>query len=299
MRSRRRAAEAMMVGVSGDRERLRATFDSAAWLYHYARPDYPDQLFDELVRLADLRPGARLLEIGCGTGLATIPLARRGYLITCVEIGHELAVQARTNLAGLPAVQVLQEAFEAWQPTDRRLGGPVYDLVFAATSWHWIDPDVRYARAWDLLRPGGHLAIWGAAHVVPVGGDPFFREIQDVYDEIGEGLPPGSEFPRPGELADSRAEIEASGLFGSVQVRHFDWEVSYDAAGYIRLLETFSGHIAMEQWKRERLYGEIRRRLAGRPAGRLRRHWGAVLHVARRLDRAETTAPLGMAARPA
>jgi hypothetical protein len=69
-----------------------------------------------------------------------------------------------------------------------------------------------------------------------------------------------------------------------VTVRHFDWEISYDAEGYIRLLETFSGHIAMQDWQRDRLYGEIRRRLAERPGGRLRRHWGAVLHVARRRD---------------
>jgi hypothetical protein len=62
-----------------------------------------------------------------------------------------------------------------------------------------------------------------------VGGDPFFREIQDIYD---------------------------------------------------RLLDTFSGHISMAQWQRDRLYGEITRRLAGRPDGRLRRHWGTALHVA-------------------
>src|SRR5579859_3501983 len=275
----------MMVGVSGERERLRATFDAAASLYHQARPGYPEELFDELERLAGLRAGARLLEVGCGTGLATIPLARRGYAITCVEIGRELAVQARRNLAGLPGVRVVREAFETWQPAGRR----AYDLVYAATSWHWIDPAIKYARAWDLLRPGGHLAVWGAAHVVPAGGDPFFREIQDVYDEIGESLPPGANFPHPGELPDARAEIEASGLFGDAAVRHFDWEIKYDADGYVRLLDTFSGHIAMEQWQRERLYGEIRRRLAERPDGLLRRHWGAVLHVARRLDRSQTS----------
>src|SRR5229473_147647 len=135
-------------------------------------------------------------------------------------------------------------------------------MVFAATSWHWVDPAVRYRRAWELLRPGGHLAFWGASHVFPADGDPFFGEIQDVYDEIGEGLSAGSAFPRPGELPDGRDEIGASGLFGDIKIRHFDWEVSYDGEGYIRLLETFSGHIAMEQWKRDRLYGEIRRRLA-------------------------------------
>src|SRR5712692_3661443 len=119
----------MMVGVSGERERLRATFDSAASLYHHARPGYPDELFDELVELADLRPGARLLEVGCGTGLATIPLARRGYQITCVEIGRDLAVRARRNLAGLSGVQVVQDAFEVWQPGGWRPGERLYDLV--------------------------------------------------------------------------------------------------------------------------------------------------------------------------
>lgn len=96
-------------------------------------------------------------------------------------------------------------------------------------------------------------------------------------------MPPGATWPRPGELADERPEIEATGLFEQVQVRHFDWEVTYDADGYIELLDTFSGHIAMEPSQRDRLYGEIRRRLALRHAGHLHRHWGALLHVARRL----------------
>jgi len=269
--------------VDGNRERLRATFDFASRIYDLARPGYPDELFDDLARLAELRAGARLLEVGCGTGKATIPLARRGYQITGLEIGANLAERARQNLAGVADVQIVRSAFESWRPP----AGVTYDMVFAATSWHWVDPAVRYRRAWELLRPGGHLAFWGASHVFPADGDPFFGEIQHVYDEIGEGLPAGSAFPRPGELPEMRNEIEASGLFVDTTIRHFDWEVSYDAEGYIRLLETFSGHIAMEQWKRDRLYGEIRRRLARRPRGRLRRHWGAVLHVARRRNSAD------------
>ena len=107
---------------------------------------------------------------------------------------------------------------------------------------------------------------------------------KEVYQEIGEGLPPDASWPRPGELPDDRPAIEASGLFVDVVVRYFDWEVVYDAAGYLSLLDTFSGHIAMERWQRDRLYGEIRRRLGLRADGLLRRHWGAVLHVARRRD---------------
>ncbi len=268
--------------MDGVRELLRATFESAAGSYHHARPDYPDALIDELIRLASLRPGDRLLEVGSGTGKATIALAGRGFLITGVELGAQLAEQARRNLAGYDGVQIVQGAFESWRPP----AGETYDLVFAATVWHWIDPAVRYRRAWELLKPGGHLAFWAAAHVLPAGGDPFFAEIQDVYDEVGEGMPADAIFPGPGALPDERAEIESSGLFCDVQIRHIDWEISYDADGYIGLLDTFSGHIAMRHWQRHRLYSEIRRRLAERPDGRLRRHWGAVLHVARRRDSA-------------
>ncbi len=264
--------------MTDSREQLRTTFESAAALYQQARPDYPDELFNALVAMAGLEPGAELLEVGCATGKATIPLARRGFRITGVELGAALAAQARLNLAGFPRVSVINADFERWEPATPA----AFDLVYAATAWHWIDPDVRYAKARELLKPSGHLAFWGAGHVIPDGGDPFFAELQGVYDEIGEGVPPGTVFPTPETLADSAAEIEASGLFTDVRLRRFDWEVRYTAQSYIALLDTFSGHIAMARWQRDRLYGEIRRRLAARPDGLLRRHWGGVLHVARR-----------------
>jgi len=278
-----------MVGVLGrlsivtrmasraERERLRQTFDGASDLYQRARPDYPDELIDHLVSVTGLIEGDRLLEVGCATGKATLPLARRGFRITCIELGPELAAVARQNLADFAGVEVALDRFEEW-PLPRQ----PFDLVFAATAWQWIDPAVRYRKAWEALRPGGHLAFWDATHVLPVDGDPFFVEIQDIYDEIGEGLPPDGSRPRPGELEERRPEIEASGLFEDVEVRHFDCERVYDAEGYIELLDTFSGHIAMKPWQRKRLYDEIRNHLARRTDHHLRRHWGAALHIAHR-----------------
>ena len=90
--------------------------------------------------------------------------------------------------------------------------------------------------------------------------------------------------PRPGELPDERVEIEATGLFDVVHVRQYDSEVVYDAEAYIDLLETFSGYISMEPLAARAAV--CRDQAAGWRRGQrgsVHRHWGAVLHVARRV----------------
>ncbi len=129
-----------------------------------------------------------------------------------------MAAAARVNLAGHPDVAVVCASFDTWTPP----GWGAFDLVYAATAWHWLDPQTKYRRAHRHLRAGGALAFWSAKHVVPADGDPFLIELQDVYDEIGESLPGDWVFPKPGRLADQAAEIAASGLFEPVVVRHFD-----------------------------------------------------------------------------
>jgi len=260
------------------RKRLAGTFELAAGRYDRARPAYPEKLFDDLVELAGLEPGSsHLLEIGCATGKATRPLLDRGFSVVCVEMGAQLAERARRNLAGFP-FEIHVGPFEAWE------GQPgAFDLVYAATAWHWLDA-ARYRRAHGVLRPGGHLAFWSAFHAFPPDYDPFFAEIQEVYDAIGEGNEREWPPPAPEQIPDDSTEIEASGLFEGVQVRRYVWEKQYTAHEYIALLDTFSGHIAMDAGKREHLDREIRRRIAGRPEQRVRRHWYSILHVARAVE---------------
>ncbi|HVM15937.1 MAG TPA: class I SAM-dependent methyltransferase [Egibacteraceae bacterium] len=233
--------------AASNRERLAATFDSSADLYQGARPEYPAALYERLHEVTGLQAPARLLEVGCATGKATVPLARLGFRITALEPGAALAAAARVNLAGYE-VDVVEARFEDWEPN-----GAVFDLVFPATAWHWGRSGGAVSEAGAVLRPDGHLAVWGAGHVIPYDGDPFFEEIQEIYEEIGEGLPAGSVTPRPGELADEHEEIEASGFFEVIETRQYDWETIHDAESYIDLLNTFSGHIAMAEWQRERL----------------------------------------------
>jgi trans-aconitate methyltransferase len=81
-----------------------------------------------------------MLEVGCATGKATRPLARRGFRTTCIEPGAALAAAARANLAGSD-VEVVEARFEDWTPA-----GEPFALVFAATAWHWVDPRCATAK---------------------------------------------------------------------------------------------------------------------------------------------------------
>ncbi len=187
---------------------LRATFEQVPLLYDRARPNYPAQVFDDLVALARLPEAARILEIGCGTGQATLPLAELGFQITCVELGEQLAAIARGKLARFPAVEVINADFETWQPERAE-----FDGVFAFTAFHWIDPDVRYAKAAMLLRDQGILGVVATEHVLPPDGDDFFLEVQEDYEAVVPDDPAtkaGAPKP-PDAIPDLSEEISASG----------------------------------------------------------------------------------------
>jgi ubiquinone/menaquinone biosynthesis C-methylase UbiE len=140
--------------MTEESNRLRATFDQVAPLYDEARPTYPEELFDEVVSLSGVPTDGRILEIGCGTGQATVPLARRGYRILCVELGENLAAAARRKLAAYPHVEVLTGAFENW-PSEQN----AFDLAVSAEAFHWLDQTSAYRKISRTLRPGGAIAL--------------------------------------------------------------------------------------------------------------------------------------------
>lgn len=259
-----------------EREQLRVTFEQVPELYDRARPTYPEALFDDLAELAGLAEGARLLEVGCGTGQATVPLARRGYSLVCVELGAGLAAAARRKLAGFANVEVVNANFETWEPTDAG-----FDAVVAFTAFHWIDPELRYAKAARLLRDDGSLALAGSLHVQRPGGDPFWVEVQEDYDAVvpsPDNRPP----PTADEIDDLRDEITAGGQFDYVAARRYVWDADYTADEYIRLLDTYSGHRSLDDATRGELYDRIRGRIAARPGGRVTKTYLTMLNVARK-----------------
>ena len=146
---------------SGDQRERGKLFNEVPELYERARPSYPDELFADLAAATGVDAHAAVLEIGCGTGQATRSLAQFGGVVTAIEPGAAMAEMARQRLARFENVVIETADFEAWAPCDRR-----FDLIAAASSWHWIDPRIGWRRAHDLLRPGGWLALLG--HVVSI-----------------------------------------------------------------------------------------------------------------------------------
>ncbi|WP_433223011.1 class I SAM-dependent methyltransferase [Dactylosporangium sp. CS-047395] len=257
---------------------LRATFDEDAARYDRARPGYPARMFDDLAA-AGAAPGATVLEIGCGTGQATVPLAGRGYRIVAVELGAELAAVARRNLAAFDAVEVVTAAFEEWP-----LPGEPFDVVFSATAFHWIDPAVRVQKSADALRPGGLLATVATHHIA--GGswtEDFFAEIQRCYARFDPSTPPGLHMQTARDIAEDDRELTSSGRFGPATFFRYEWELPYSTAEYLDVLLTYSGHRALPDAQRSGLLDSIARLIDVGHGGRIVKRYLTELRIAQRV----------------
>jgi SAM-dependent methyltransferase len=229
---------------------LRRTFDSAAERYDRVRPGYPSALFDDLERLSELQSGSRILEIGCGTGQATVPLAERGYAVIGVELGADLAAIARRRLAAYPSVEVIVSSFEEWP-----LPSEPFDAVISATAFHWIDPDVRVTKAAQALRRGGSLAII-ETHRMPMGDEHFLAKLRGCFDRWDPPARPARKLGAD-DPPESHAEVDRSGLFDRVVSAQYEWEQESSTADNRDLLLTFSNVLALEPEARAGLLGCI------------------------------------------
>ena len=263
-----------------DQHRLRATFDEVALLYDRARPGYPAALFDDVVTLSGIPSGGQILEIGCGTGQATLPMARRGYRMLCVELGASLAAVARSKLAAYPQAEIVVDDFET-----RPVEPESFDLVMSATAFHWLEPATRYEKVARALRPGGAIALFWNHHVQSGADAGFFDAVKVVYErEAPEKAKKWERLTSAEELGEPELPaIERSGLFGPVTVRKYRWDQSYDAAGYVDVLNTYSDHLAQPAEERKRLFRGIAEFIDTQYGGRVAKGYQTILYVARRL----------------
>src|ERR1700761_406100 len=129
-------------------------FDEIAVEYDRRRPTYPDELVDQACQTAGVGRGDQVLEVGCGSGQLTRALVARGLHVTALEPGTSLIALARQNLEGAGEVEFVNAQFE-----DASLPREQFRAVFSASAFHWVDPEVSWQRAADVLVPGGTLAL--------------------------------------------------------------------------------------------------------------------------------------------
>ena len=248
------------------------SFDGAAESYAAARPSYPQALFESV--LAGLPADGRILEIGAGSGQASVALASRGHQVLCLEPGGRLAAAAVRALASRPRARVVPTTFEAW-PLERA----AFDLVFAAQAFHWIDPAVGLGKCAEALRDGGTAAfVWN----VPEPEASLRAALDRAYRRFAPELA-GRWHRRPFApfLDGFGAALAASPAFGGAAVERFPWSARYDAARWRRLLETFSDHRIEPAERRRALLDAVAAEIDA-IGGAFELRYVAVLHRARR-----------------
>ena len=258
----------------------RALYDQAAARYDRARPAYPEALFDDIQSFATLDENARILEVGCGSGQATLSLARRRWKIDCIELSERLVELACDKLARFPHVRIANGDYD-----EMELPAAAYDLLVAATAFHWLDPATRFHKAQSALKPGGCIALFWHRPAMSELSRDCLEALQSAYRDHAPSLaaqwqPP----PPPDQMPDEfSAPIAESGCFQPALVKRYAYNLSYSADAYIDLLGTFSDHLALQPAARESLLAAIKERIIDACGGRVIREQVTTLYLARRL----------------
>lgn len=256
-----------------DRKRL---FDEDPAKYELRRPNYPDAVFRDILAYSGASAGSHALEVGPGTGQATGPFLQAGLNVTAVELGTALAAYTIRKYADFPGLRMVNLPFEEF-----RCPPGSFDLFYSATAFHWIPADAGYARAFELVKPGGAIALFWNRPAPGQPDHPLFRRIQDIYDAL---VPHMSLKGKPEDREAVYSEIDshlANGGFTAVERRLYHATREFNAANYVELLDTYSDHKALDEETRLRLYGGIREAIecAG---GKIEIHDTVDLHLGRK-----------------
>ena len=230
-------------------------FDENVVLYDKFRPTYGTKIFEDILSYSKITQSSKILEIGCGTGNATFPMIQTGAEVTAVEIGENLSQYTAQKFSKYSNFHVIHSAFEDYQETAK------YDLIFAATSFHWIKPDRSYSRCKELLAAGGVLAVfWNTPRISRKNLD-LYEEIQGLYQRF---MPNGQEEKEllleskwyTQRCNDLNGFLKENGYLDCIFKIYQDTRV-FSADEYIGLLQTYSNHMALPSDARTTFFEKI------------------------------------------
>lgn len=232
--------------MSADSAPDKSVFNEISEAYHTARPSYPKQLVEDLIKETGLSSNSNVLEIGIGTGKLTESLVKRGLNITGIELGERMASTAEKNLSAYEGVEIVVGNFN-----QHNFSSEAFDAVIAATSFHWLEAKTRVLKISDILRSGGSVAIIDTRHV-DAGADGFPVASQKCYRKWNSNTPENYRLPSPDEVAKEgfRRKEEFLNQFDNFFERSYFANVFYTSEMYVKLLTTYSDVIAMDEQNR-------------------------------------------------
>jgi len=160
----------------------RSRFAGRAGAYVRGRPGYPEALFDALLGLGRVAPGALVADVGAGTGISSAPLLARGLRVAAIEPDEAMRAAALAALGSRPGFRALPGSAEA-----TGLDGASVDLVLAAQAFHWFDAARARAEFARILRPERAAApsvalVWNARRAT---GTPFLAAYEALLLRFG------------------------------------------------------------------------------------------------------------------
>lgn len=230
------------------------SFDHGASAYERLRPHYPAELFDDLVATAGGRLGRGVLEVGAGTGRATLPLARRGFRLQVVDPSADMLRVLRESLDDeglLGSVALRRATFEEVTPEDG-----LFAVVVAAQSFHWADAATRWARLASLLTDDGlAFLFWNGWQLDPESHD--LNGVLRAYEGHAAGLVPDVDDFRGG-ASWAEEEIAAEPLLDVPVLTKYAWDWRLGVEDYLGLLGTVSEYAVAGPDVRRALFGALR-----------------------------------------
>jgi len=248
-------------------DRRRAdSFGSAAERYDRARPRYPNTLLHELLE----RKPRTVLDVGCGTGIASAALAARGCLVLGVEPDERMASIARRK-----GLEVEVSRFEEWDPQGRR-----FDLLVSGQAWHWVEPHAGLEAAARCVVPGGSLALfWN----IGTPAEDMRPSLDQVYATTAPDMDATVALGGIARSAwtDHAAALTAQGHFVNAATRSYEWSQEYSAVEWVELISTHSDHALLPEPTRTALLDGVQSAIV-RNGGRLDVSYTTVLVRAQR-----------------
>jgi len=263
----------------------RTHFDEIVVNYDKARPEYPDKLFKDVFEYAGAKKSMKALEIGAGTGKAALPFLNAGYDITAVEMGANMSEFLLEKFRVYKNFNVINSTFE-----DALLEDGIYDLIYAASAFHWVDQKIGFPKVLRLLKNNGTFALF-RYNTIPSVGEELREEIQAVYEKYYSSyytakkrpdIKSREEFAQPSEILHNYG-FENMGNYGfrDVQLKFYDKEMNFSADEYIALCDTLADHRGLPEENKSALYAGIKEAIE-KHGGRHRENWVFQLYIGRK-----------------